>query len=130
MLRYFVFVIFMLSGCVIPGLSIAEEFGATKSGLGDMRSCEDALDGLQISAADANNKAAAANRKFIEVDHCVNHPDDREIKNQFDDCDNLKWEYQNEMSDVDLEIRNVEAQLNKVQSACGYDFMLTLSGSK
>ena len=119
----------MLLIFLIHASAIAEEFGATHSGAGDMRVCEDELDALQLVARDATNRAGSANRMFIELDHCKNHPDDHAIKDQLDDCENLKFEYKNEAADVEIELRNIEMRLKAVQLACGFDFSLTVTGS-
>lgn len=110
----------MLLILTMPCLSMAEP-AATTVGGGDMAQCEAELETLQLAARAATDRAASANRLLAELEQCQNDAGGAEPAGK---CENLQFEYHNQASDVELELRQLGERLKAVQLACGYDFDL------
>ena len=111
----------------LPLASQAQLIDSALSGTEDMQRCEDELDALQLAVRSARQRAASANRVYADLDQCRNSADGDGLKDASGQCDNLKWDYQNETGDLELEFRQLAAQLESVQLACGIEFNLKRS---
>jgi len=120
--RIIYYLLFLLG---FGGLCVAGDIGTSRTGSGDIESCAADLNDLQLVVRDAANQADSSTAKHEHTEHCGEESTHKDLG--VGDCDDIGQGYQDDLTDLDLELKNLENQLKKVQRSCGYDFVLTIS---
>ena len=85
-------------------------------------SCQDDLDRMKKTAAEASDAAGDAHRKMEDYEECRNDPETYDLLR--DDCRSLKSDYESAVGEVENTMEELDSRLRDVQSSCDYNFTI------